>query len=235
MTRLHGARSLRIIAAALSIASVATVSLSAQANTPRPSLPARLGADARAVIEHVIDSARSVGLPTAPLTDKVLEGVLKGADDQRIVLAVQSLVRELALARGLLGPASDPSTLGATASALHAGVSSQDLRKLIKTVGDEPARANRLSGALIALVDIVAKRVAPGVAAATIGSLLERGAADAQFNALRNDLDEDILSGRAPEAALRDRARAQLRLMGADPAHPLVPPRVPPMLDTPTP
>jgi hypothetical protein len=182
----------------------------------RAPLPARLGAESRAVIERVIDSAKTAGLPTEPLTDKVLEGVLKGADDQRIVLAVQSLVRELGTARTVLGGANNAALLGATASALHAGVSPTELRRLVRP-GDATADAGVLTSALVVLVDIVAKRVPTGVAVSAIGDLLQRGAPERQFVALRSEVEQDIMDGRAPESALLERTRAHLRQLDADP------------------
>ena len=183
----------------------------------RAQLPARLGTESRAVIERVIDSARTVGLPTEPLTDKVLEGVLKGADDQRIVLAVQSLVRELGTARTVLGSASNTALLGATASALHAGVSANELRRLVHPSGDAPTDDGVLTSALVVLVDIVAKRVPTSTAVSAIGDMLQRGAPERQFVVLRSEVEQDIIAGRAPETALVERARAHMRQLDADP------------------
>ena len=54
---------------------------------------------ARVAIDRLIDSARTAGLPTGPLISKLQEGVLKGASDERILLAVQAQVREEVRAR----------------------------------------------------------------------------------------------------------------------------------------
>jgi len=200
------------------LALVASITLvSAGLGAQRAPLPARIGAESRVVIEHVIDSARTAGLPTEPLTDKVLEGVLKGADDQRIVLAVQSLVRELGTARTILGGATNTALLGATASALHAGVSPTELRRLVRPPGDASADAGVLTSALVVLVDIVAKRVPAGAAVSAIGDLLQRGAPERQFVDLRNEVERDIMAGRPPESALLERTRAHLRQLDADP------------------
>jgi hypothetical protein len=199
------------------LALVVVLTLGAELGAQRAPLPPRIGAESRAVIERVIDSARTAGLPTEPLTDKVLEGVLKGADDQRIVLAVQSLVRELGIARTVLGGASNAALLGATASALHAGVSANELRRLVRPSGDASADAGVLTSALVVLVDIVAKRVPTGVAVSAIGDLLQRGAPERQFVALRSEVEQDIIAGRPPESALLERTRAHLRQLDADP------------------
>jgi hypothetical protein len=62
--------------------------------------PAPAPITARVAIDRLIDSARTAGLPTAPLISKVQEGVVKGASDERILLAVQAQVREEAQRRG---------------------------------------------------------------------------------------------------------------------------------------
>jgi hypothetical protein len=203
----------RRLLSAAALLTLGSVELGAQ----RAPLPARIAAESRAVIERVIDSARTAGLPTEPLTDKVLEGVLKGADDQRIVLAVQSLVRELGTARTIIGGASNMALLGATASALHAGVSANELRRLVRPSGDASTDAGVLTSALVVLVDIVAKHVPTSAAVSAIGDMLQRGAPERQFVALRSEVEQDIIAGRPPESALLERTRAHLRQLDADP------------------
>lgn len=192
-------------------------------------MPNRLGTDARAAVDRILDSARVAGLPTGPLSDKVLEGTLKGADDQRIVAAVQSLARELGTARTVLGSASNSSLLGTTASALHAGVPVADLRRLIRPTGDERLETGRLTSALVVLVDMVAKHVPTAAAVSAIGDMLLRGAPEKQFVALRSEVEQDILAGRPPETALVDRTRAHLRTLDATPMapRPITPPGPP--------
>jgi hypothetical protein len=200
--------------------------VTATAHAQAPEHP-RLGASARAAIERTIDSARTAGLPVEPLRDKVLEGVLKGADDQRIVLAVQSLTRELGAARAVLGSASNLALLSAMASALHAGVSAADLKRLARPAGESMPDDARLTSALVVLVDVVAKRVPAGVASSAIADLLHRGAPDRQFTTLRNEVEQDIVAGRSPETALIERARTHLRRLDADPldGRSVMPPR----------
>ncbi|HEU4787825.1 MAG TPA: hypothetical protein VFS57_10460, partial [Gemmatimonadaceae bacterium] len=131
-------------------------SAAARAQSPGVELPERLAPATRAAILRLIDSARTVGLPVSPLVDKTAEGVLKGADDQRILRAVQSLTRELGDARAALGGTTDLALLGAAANALHAGVSSDELRRLQRASGNG---GDVLASALVTLVDLVAKRV----------------------------------------------------------------------------
>jgi hypothetical protein len=199
------------------LAACATVGMTRRAyaqSTSSPTgaraLPERLSPTTRALLDKLFDSSRAVGLPTAPLFDKAAEGVLKGADDERIVRAVQTLVRELGEARGALGVPSDISVLGAAASALHAGVSVNDLRSLAHPTIGAPGPA-ALSSALVTLVDLVAKRVPVATATRSIRDLLERKASEREFVELRSDVEQDILAGRSPEASLTARVHAVTR------------------------
>jgi hypothetical protein len=180
------------------------VSLGAQAQ--RRALPDRIAAPARASIERLIDSAETAGIPRAPLYDKAAEGVLKGATDERILRAVQLLVRQLGDAREALGPTTDIAVLGAAASALMAGVSPAELKRLAHPAGVQPD-ASTLATALVTLVDLVAKRVPVGVATSSIQNLIAQRATDRQFTALRAEVERDILAGVAPEASLATRMR----------------------------
>lgn len=186
----------------------------ASAQSPDIALPDRLGPSTRATILQLIDSARSVGLPVTPLVNKVAEGVLKGADDQRIVRAVQSLARDLGDARTALGGATDLALLGAAANALHAGVSVEELRQLRRA---SASGNTTLTSALVTLVDLVAKRVPVSMAARSMRDLLDRRAGEQQFAALRAGVDQDISAGESPDAALRARVGLQLRALDAVP------------------
>src|SRR5262245_1516173 len=178
----------------------------------RPALPVRLAPETRAALERLIDSARTVGLPINPLVDKAAEGVLKGADDRRILAAVQSLVRELGIARSLLGSASNTALLTAAASALHAGVSPPDRRRLLaSSIGD--ADGHLLTTALVTLVDLVAKRVPPPAAVSSLAELVSRRVPESQYLSLRSEVEQDILAGRAPDVAIAARTRAHVRAL----------------------
>ena len=180
-------------------------------------LPDRIAAPTRVVLERFIDSARTTGVPAAPLYDKAAEGVLKGADDERIVRAVRALAREMGDARSALGPtnlaggAGDLPVLTAAASALHAGVSPADLHRLAHPAGRaSPPDGSTLANALVTLVDLVAKRVPVAVATSSIQNLIDRRATERQFSDLRTGVEQDIVAGRAPEASVAARVRAQM-------------------------
>lgn len=171
-------------------------------------LPDRLAPATRAALERLIDSARTGGVPSAPLYDKVSEGVLKGGDDERILRAVRTLARELSDARAVFGASAELPLLSAGASALHAGVSPAELKRIAKPSGQAPD-VGTLTTALVTLVDLVAKRVPVALATSSIQSLVDRRASDRQFTELRSGVEQDILAGRAPDASVTARVKLQ--------------------------
>jgi hypothetical protein len=225
---------IRVLSAAALVAGTGAAGVARAQTAGAEQLPARLSTEARAVLQQLLDSARAVGIPTAPLADKAAEGVLKGADERRIVAAVQSLARQLGDAEAILGvdATSGPiasSLLGAAASALQAGVPRADLKRLAAAAPAPAAQSRPLVGALVTLVDLIAKHVSPATASASIEDLLRRRATEDHFAALRSDVAQDILGGQTPDGALANRTRAYVKALdGATAGQPAAPRRPPP-------
>src|SRR5256885_16093856 len=99
------------------LSGVTVSSSSAQQPASATDLPPQLSAAARQAIARLGDSLRAVRLPDEPLYAKAAEGVLKGAEEARIVAVVRTLARELGEARSSLGDAADVAELVAGASA----------------------------------------------------------------------------------------------------------------------
>jgi hypothetical protein len=196
-------------------------------------LPARLQAPARAAIERLADSLQRAGLPVEPLYAKAAEGVLKGADDTRIVTVVQSLARELGDASAALGATATSAELVAGASALHAGVPSDALRQLRRARDAERLQPGALAVPIVVLADLVTRRVPADVAAQSVAALVSRRAPDAEMASLRSSVEQDIGAGQAPAAALQARTRSLVRSLDAQqparavPASPIKPPEPP--------
>ena len=164
----------------------------------------------RQAIAQLGDSLRAVHLPDAPIYAKAAEGVLKGADEARILAAVRALARELGQARGSLGDNSEEAELTAGASALHVGATPMMLAQLRETQRSSDGGDRSLAVPLVALVDLLARRVPAPVATAAIDSLVAKRARAEDFAALRAAVTQDILAGRTPEAAVRARAQGLL-------------------------
>jgi hypothetical protein len=174
-------------------------------------LPPQLAAVTRQSIARLGDSLRAARLPDGPLYAKAAEGVLKGADDSRIVGAVRALARELGEARVSLGSGADEAELVAGASALHVGATSAMLRQLRDTHLAASRDSSSLATPLVALADLLTRRVPAPVAAAAIDSLVARRAPSDDFAALRAAVERDIDAGRAPEASVVQRTQGLLR------------------------
>ena len=204
------------VALVLLIGSACLTSAGAQGSATQPgALPSdgrtQLSPAARQAIAQLGDSLRAVHLPDAPIYAKAAEGMLKGADETRILAAVRTLARELGAAREALGANADESELTAGASALHVGATSAALAQLRQTRRSSESGDRSLAVPLVALVDLLARRVPAPVATAAIDSLVARGAPAEDFAALRAAVRQDILAGRTPEAAVRARAQGLLR------------------------
>jgi len=132
-------------------------------------LDARLPASLRAKVVPLADSAAQAGLPRAPLIDKALEGVSKGADERRIVAAVRLVANNLGIARGALGAKSAPAEIAAGAAALRAGVASDALTRVRKEL---PGRV--LTVPLSVLSALVVQGVAAPAAAEVVVAQAKR-------------------------------------------------------------
>ena len=174
-------------------------------------LPAQLSPATRQAIARLGDSLRAAHLPDEPLYAKAAEGVLKGAEDARIVNAVRTLARKLGVARAALG-AVDDADLIAAASALHVGASMAMVEQLRDTQLASPTKGrSSLATAFVALADLLTRRVPPLAAAAAIDSLVARRAPSEDFATLRAAVERDIDAGRSPEAAVLQRTHVLLR------------------------
>lgn len=178
------------------------------------SLPAdgrtQLSPATRQAIAQLGDSLRSVHLPDSPIYAKAAEGVLKGADETRILAVVRTLARELGEARRSFGDDAEEAELTAGASALHVGATPAMLTQLRDTQRAANGSDRSLAIPLVALVDLLARRVPAPLATAAIDSLVAQRAQPADFAALRAGVTQDILAGRTPEAAVRARAQGLL-------------------------
>ena len=215
MRRLHSTIAHRLFVLALASLvpslSKAQGGTAGQESASAPRLPANI----EVVVNRLVDSARTRGLPTSPLTSKAAEGVLKGADSARIVTAVRKLLDELDSARKTLGSAAPSAELVAAASALHAGVTTSQLAHVAQLGEAGPGKSDRLVMPLVVLADLVARRVSTDVAVSSLETLLSRAAPDAEYVGLRSAIERDIANGSSPDAAMRARSAAAVRTLDA--------------------
>jgi len=175
--------------------------------------PAGLSAPTRDALRRLADSAQAAGLPAQVIVAKAAEGMLKGADEARIIRAARSLLVELMIARDVLPHGASLGMLTAAASAVHAGVSPQTVSRLIRSGESVRAGEVDLSISLIALTDLVASKVPAESAANAVEQLLRRRAPEAELTAFRAAVAHDIASGESPQAALDSRTKALVRTL----------------------
>lgn len=172
------------------------------------SIPTKLGAPSRATLQRLIDSASVAGLPVDPLYSKAQEGVFRGADDARVVAAVQRLARELGDARHALGDSASAEEITAAGNALRAGIASADLTRLRETRAKGRNSSQRLTVALVVLADLAMRGVPPSLAAASVTELVARNVSDGALITFRQTVERDLVSGRSPASALDARTRS---------------------------
>lgn len=131
-------------------------------------------------VQHLVDSARSTGLPTEPLVQKALEGNTLGASGEQIRRAVSTLYGQLSRARAALGGSATDAEVTAGAGAIRAGVPADTLQRL---------RSLRTGHSLVVpisvLTDLVAEGTPPDRAYRSVFDLARDGRPDDDFLALR--------------------------------------------------
>lgn len=178
---------------------LALVSARVDAQDPRL---ARLDRRVQAEVSALIDSARSLGIPAEPVVDKALEGAAKRAPSERIIRVVRTRFGELVAARGALGSGPIDAELIAAADALHAGASAEVITTLRTRRPGVP-----LTIPLAVLADLIARGVPVDTASSAVLALAGTPATDAQFAALRADIERDIANGAPPAISTHVRAR----------------------------
>lgn len=178
-------------------------------------LPSQLSPATRQAITRLGDSLRAERLPEEQLYAKAMEGVLKGAEEGRILTAVRALARDLREARAALGSGVDAADLVAAASALHVGATPAMLAQLRETQRAAGSGGASLATPLVALADLLSRRVPAAAAASAIDALVARRAPTDDFAALRAGVERDIDAGRTPEMAVQQRAQTLIRNIDA--------------------
>jgi hypothetical protein len=163
---------------------------------------ARLDRRVQTAVGALVDSARSLGIPSEPVVDKALEGAAKGAPNDRIVTVVRLRFRELMAARAALGGGAMDTEIIAAADALHGGASPQVITTLRTRRPGAP-----LTIPLAVLADLIARGVPADTASSAVLALAATPATDAQFAALRDDIERDIAKGAPPAIAASVRTR----------------------------
>jgi hypothetical protein len=172
-----------------------SVVAAAQGAGPLKQLDGRASASLKAQVTTLADSLTGAGLPSAPIIDKTLEGISKGANEQRIMIAVRAVASDLGRARRALGPSSD-NELAAAVAVLRAGSSPTDLAKIRKEL---PGRS------LVVPLSVLASFLVDGTPSSSAMLAVvttARQASDANLLAYGRAVSRDIASGVTPLTAI---------------------------------
>jgi hypothetical protein len=166
----------------------------AQSSGSATAMDGRVSPTLRTQVMLLVDSAVAAGLPSAPLIDKALEGVSKGASERRILTAVRNVVVALGEAQRALGTVSNDE-LTAAAAALRAGVPATAL------VGLQRSLAGRsLVVPLSVLSALVVQGVTPPAATTAVVAYAKHNN-DGQMLAYGRDIVREIAEGMDPQIA----------------------------------
>jgi hypothetical protein len=175
-----------------------------------PRLTLRLDERTREAVTAIIDAARREGIPAEPLIDKALEGASKNAPGPAIVVAVRNWASDLKRARQALGPASTERDIQAGATALRAGIRTQELEQL---------RAAKSGIRVASAIDVMTFLVTSGVPADTIAPVVVRlvlaAVTEEQLTALQRDIQRDISGGVSAVTAAALRGQGLERQLAA--------------------
>jgi hypothetical protein len=190
-------RFITIVAVMVAVVALAPGSriANAQGTSALRQLDGRASASLKARVTAVADSVAHAGLPVAPLVDKTLEGISKGADDNRIMIAVRGVANDLGIARHALGPSSD-NELTAAVAALRAGSTPAGLAQLRKEL---PGRQLVVPLSVLASL-IVDGAPAPSAIVAVVANAKQQN--DSGLLAYGRSVSHDIAGGVAPLTAI---------------------------------
>jgi len=175
--------------------------------------------DAREALMRVADEAAAKGLPSAPLANKISEGLAKGIDPKRIEVVIRLMSTHLETADRVIREI-DPAAAAAAreapvtlmAESFGSGVTPdqvRDLRRLAQppAAGKPPASADTVASAAKGLSMIEEARLPVSEGTAVMAEAVKQGFRSAEILSLAREVkrhEADYRSGRASLTALRD-------------------------------
>jgi len=173
-----------------------------QAVAQEPNPLSKLDPESRFQIEVILDSARTLGIPTRPLLSKTYLGISRGARPRDIVKVVRAFFNASKDVYPALGASLTEDEFSAAATAIYTGVPASAVSKFRSDRAGKP-----LLRVLVVLGDLITRGVPRDEASSTMVRLWQDGAVDSDFYGLWKGVEQDILSGQNPGTALQQRAR----------------------------
>lgn len=145
-------------------------------------------------IEELAASAAEAGVPRRILLDKALEGAAKGVPSERVIPALSTYSERLVQARGILGEQVGASVLVAGADALQKGVSTDHLRSVARSDGNQEI-------SIVVLGDLVDAGIPADRAVEVVSAALEQGRTGQGLLAVPSEVRGMLRQGMPPAEA----------------------------------
>ena len=171
----------------------------------------------REALARIADEAAAKGLPSAPLTNKIQEGIAKGYDVRRIEQVVRQKAVQLEtsdqLLRELDGPATGPERDGALtllAESLERGVTPNDVRELRRQsqiAGKAPLTGEIVASAAYGLSFISDTRLSVDEGRSVVAEAVRQGFRAHELIGVGREIkrrERDFIAGRSTLRAVRD-------------------------------
>jgi hypothetical protein len=173
-------------------------------------------AEVDALLRHA-DEASAKGLPSAPVANKIREGLAKGHEPQRIEAVVRQMVSQLEAADALLreldrsavGPGRE-AAVTLLAESLGGGVTGDDVRELrrqAQAAGAPAMPADVIASAAKGLAYIRDAKLPPAEGAGVIAAAVRQGFRPHEVLDLGREIkrrEQDFVAGRATLRAVRE-------------------------------
>lgn len=174
-------------------------------------------ASEREALARIADEAAAKGLPSAPLTNKIREGMAKGADARRIEQVVRQMAAQLETSDRLLREL-DPMAAGPSrevsvtllAESLNSGVTANDIRELRRQTqaADRPAASGEsIASAAKGLAYIREAKLPVSDGTGVMATAVRQGFRPYEVLDLGREIkrrERDFIAGRATLTAVRD-------------------------------
>lgn len=173
---------------------------------PDARLAGRVPAPLAAAVTALLDSAALRGLPGAPLVDKTLEGVAKGAPTDRILVAVRTVFDQLDAVATVLAETGNTGAEAVEAGsfAIAAGLSTNDIGEIARTAD----RSHPAATAFLVAGTLAALGVPRAETVALVRATIRSGRPVGDLVSLPGKLQAAIAGGSPPAAAAARLARA---------------------------
>jgi hypothetical protein len=176
-----------------------------------------VSASEREALARIADEAAAKGLPSAPLTNKIREGIAKGADARRIEQVVRQMAAQLETSDRLLreldpmaaGPAREVSVT-LLAESLNSGITANDIRELRRQTqaADRPAASGEsIASAAKGLAHIREAKLPVSDGTGVMATAVRHGFRPYEVLDLGREIkrrERDFIAGRATLNAVRD-------------------------------